>query len=391
MARQFKRADPNMTEENLRHLMRGVKQELFAGLANGAVIDFKDARVTFSTKQAVARSGSRDPCSNPLHIVENDVTVPPRCIVLVLVWNDLFHDYEGLVEGHAPLLLELGLVVARGLVRLCDGHTHILLTNFSNEYRHLIKGTAIAFFHNVAEVPDSAIHRLKRTLGENVNREIITLKMEIQQIIKGNFSSFMQKEIFEQPESVINTMRGRLSFEKETVVLGGIKDYIAEVKRCRRLLLIGCGTSYHSAIATRQILEELTELPVMVELASDFLDRNTPVFRDDVCFFISQSDQIKEVLKLDDEVKQLAQHLYQQKSLLVMGRGYNHATCLEAHASITEGKKIKELMYMHSEGIPAGELKHGPLTLVDKAMPVMMVLTRDPVFPKCMNALQQLK
>ncbi|XP_077505725.1 glutamine--fructose-6-phosphate aminotransferase [isomerizing] 2-like [Amblyomma americanum] len=265
---------------------------------------------------------------NPLHIVENDVTVPPRCSVLVLVWNDLFHDYEGLAEGHAPLLLELGLVVARGLVRLCDGHTHILLTNFSNEYRHLIKGTAIAFFHNVAEVPDSAIHRLKRTLGENVNREIITLKMEIQQIIKGNFSSFMQKEIFEQPESVINTMRGRLSFEKETVVLGGIKDYIAEVKRCRRLLLIGCGTSYHSAIATRQILEELTELPVMVELASDFLDRNTPVFRDDVCFFISQSGETADTL--------MALRYCKQRGALIVGitNTVGSSICRESHCGV---------------------------------------------------------
>lgn len=102
----------------------------------------------------------------------------------------------------------------------------------------------------------------------------------------------MQKEIFEQPESVVNTMRGRVNFENQTVTLGGIKDYIPEIKRCRRLMLIGCGTSYHSAIATRQLLEELTELPVMVELASDFLDRNTPVFRDDVCFFISQSGKL---------------------------------------------------------------------------------------------------
>lgn len=68
-----------------------------------------------------------------------------------------------------------------------------------------------------------------------------------------------------------------------------MQDYIPEIRRCRRLMLIGCGTSYHSAIATRQLLEELTELPVMVDLASDFLDRNTPIFRDDVCFFISQS------------------------------------------------------------------------------------------------------
>jgi glucosamine--fructose-6-phosphate aminotransferase (isomerizing) len=240
------------------------------------------------------------------------------------------------------------------------------------------------------------------------------------------------------------------------------------------LLLIGCGTSFHSAIATRQILEELTELPVMVELASDFLDRKTPVFRDDVCFFISQSGEtaetlvalryckergalivgitntvgssicreshcgvhinagpeigvastkaytsqfislvmfalvmsqdrismaprrqeiieglkslpndIKQVLALDHEVFMLAKELYKQKSLLVMGRGYNHSTCLEG------ALKIKELTYMHSEGILAGELKHGPLALVDEKMPVIMVITRDPVYVKCMNALQQ--
>lgn len=320
------------------------------------------------------------------------------------------------------------------------------------------------------------IHRINRKRESNfsLTREITTLKLEIQQIMKGNYNSFMQKEIFEQSESVINTMRGRVNFKTGCVVLGGIKDYIGDIMRCRRLLLIGCGTSFNSAIATRQILEELTELPVMVELASDFLDRKTPVFRDDVCFFISQSgetaetlvalryckqrgalivgitntvgssicreshcgvhinagpeigvastkaytsqflslvmfalvmsedrismaprrqeiieglkrlpDDIKQVLALDHEVLMLAKELYKQKSLLVMGRGYNHSTCLEG------ALKIKELTYMHSEGILAGELKHGPLALVDKAMPVIMVITRDPVYPKCMNALQQ--
>lgn len=239
-------------------------------------------------------------------------------------------------------------------------------------------------------------------------------------------------------------------------------------------MLIGCGTSYHSAVATRQLLEELTELPVMVELASDFLDRNTPVFRDDVCFFISQSGEtadtlmalryckrhgalivgitntvgssicreshcgvhinagpeigvastkaytsqfvslvmfalvisedrislqkrradiieglheldgkIRQVLALDKEVKTLAQDLYRQRSLLIMGRGYNFATCLEG------ALKVKELTYMHSEGIMAGELKHGPLALIDDSMPVMMIVMRDPVYTKCMNALQQ--
>ncbi len=103
--------------------------------------------------------------------------------------------------------------------------------------------------------------------------------MEIQQIMKGSYSTFMQKEIFEQPESVVNTMRGRINFETSKVTLGGIIDYVPEIKRCRRLLLIGCGTSYHSAVASRQLLEELTELPVMIDLASDFLDRKTPIFR----------------------------------------------------------------------------------------------------------------
>lgn len=275
---------------------------------------------------------------------------------------------------------------------------------------------------DVAAVKDGAlsIHRLRKTLDDPHAREITTLKMQLQEIMKGNYQYFMQKEIFEQPESVVNTMRGRVNFADRTITLGGIKEYIPEIKRCRRLMLIACGTSYHSAVATRQLLEELTELPVMVELSSDFLDRKTPIFRDDVCFFISQSGetadtlmalryckkdgalivgitntvgssicreshcgvhinagpeigvastkaytsqfislvmfalvmsedrlsltqrrheiikglehlekQIQQVLQLDDQVAELAKDLYKHKSLLIMGRGYNFATCLE--------------------------------------------------------------
>ncbi|KAM7389671.1 hypothetical protein PAMP_023634 [Pampus punctatissimus] len=319
-----------------------------------------------------------------------------------------------------------------------------------------------------------SIHRINRQAGEDPVRAIQTLQMEIQQIMKGNFDAFMQKEIFEQPESVVNTMRGRIFFDTNAVVLGGLKDHLKEIKRCRRLIMIGCGTSFHAAVATRQILEELTELPVMVELASDFLDRNTPVFRDDVCFYISQSGEtadtlmalryckdrgaltvgvtntvgssicretdcgvhinagpeigvastkaytsqfvalimfglmmsedrlslqkrrleiinslrvlpelIKKVLSLDDKIKAIANELYQQKSLLVMGRGFNYATCLEG------ALKIKEITYMHSEGILAGELKHGPLALIDKDMPVIMVIMKDACYTKCQNALEQ--
>jgi glucosamine--fructose-6-phosphate aminotransferase (isomerizing) len=330
---------------------------------------------------------------------------------------------------------------------------------------------------DVAVVRDGrlTIHRIKRgDLNEPSHREIHELLLEIQQIMKGNYKYFMQKEIFEQPESIVNTMRGRVNLENMRVTLGGIKDYVSEIKRCRRLMFIACGTSYHSAVATRQLLEELTELPVMVELASDFLDRNTPVFRDDVCFFISQSGetadtilalryckqrgalivgitntvgssisreshcgihinagpeigvastkaytsqflslvmfglvmsedslskktrreeimralrelpgQIKRVLEMDDYIMELSKELFKEKSLLIMGRGFNYATCLEG------ALKVKELTYMHSEGILAGELKHGPLAMVDPDMPIVMVIMDDPVKMKCLNAYQQ--
>jgi glucosamine--fructose-6-phosphate aminotransferase (isomerizing) len=321
------------------------------------------------------------------------------------------------------------------------------------------------------------IHHVKRdtqTVTTTTQREVHTLKMKIQEIMKGNFDCFMQKEIFEQPESVVNTMRGRVRFDEGKVVLGGLLDQIGVIRRCRRLVIIACGTSFHSALATRQLMEELTELPVMVELASDFLDRSTPIFRDDVTFFISQSgetadtlnalqyckrrgalavgitntvgssisrgthcgihinagpeigvastkaytsqfvamvmfalvmsedrvsmqprrqqiiqalqklpDLIKETLKLDNQIRSLAEDMHKQKSLIVMGRGYNFATCLEG------ALKIKELTYMHSEGILSGELKHGPLAMIDKDMPCIMIVTKDNTYTKCQNALSQ--
>jgi len=176
------------------------------------------------------------------------------------------------------------------------------------------------------------IHRAQHEVsGQSTIREIIELKIELQQIMKGiqiesrrvfvfhnkhfsssgNYKYFMQKEIFEQPESVVNTMRGRVNFNTKKVILGGIKDYVSEIRRCRRLILIACGTSYHSAVATRQLLEELSELPVMVELASDFLDRNTPVFRDDVCIFISQSGETADTI--------LALRYCKQRGALILG------------------------------------------------------------------------
>ena len=116
-------------------------------------------------------------------------------------------------------------------------------------------------------------------------REVTTLKMELEEIRKGNYETFMQKEIFEQPESVVRTMLGRVNHETGVVKLGGIEPYLTDIRRCRKLIIIGCGTSYHSAVATRALIQELTQLPVMLEMASEFLDCETPVFQ---CFRTSQ-------------------------------------------------------------------------------------------------------
>lgn len=319
------------------------------------------------------------------------------------------------------------------------------------------------------------IHRLKKADGSSNVRAIQTLELELQEIMKGKFDHFMQKEIFEQPESVVNTMRGRLDAENQTVTLGGLRSYISTIRRCRRIIFIACGTSYHSCMAVRGIFEELAEIPIAVELASDFLDREAPVFRDDTCVFVSQSgetadslmalryclergaltvgivnvvgssisllthcgvhinagpeigvastkaytsqfiamvmfalslsedraskqqrrieimdglskisQQISEVLTQDEAIKDLCKKVFKdQKSLLVLGRGSQFSTALEG------ALKIKEISYLHCEAVMSGELKHGVLALVDENLPIIMILTRDNIFKKSLNAYQQ--
>lgn len=319
------------------------------------------------------------------------------------------------------------------------------------------------------------IHRLKKADGSSNVRSIQTLELELQEIMKGKFDHFMQKEIFEQPESVVNTMRGRLDVENKTVTLGGLRSYISTIRRCRRIIFIACGTSYHSCMAVRGIFEELAEIPIGVELASDFLDREAPVFRDDTCVFVSQSgetadslmalryclergaltvgivnvvgssisllthcgvhinagpeigvastkaytsqfiamvmfalslsedraskhqrrieimeglgrvsQQISEVLTQDGAIKELCKQVFKdQKSLLLLGRGSQFSTALEG------ALKIKEISYLHCEAVMSGELKHGVLALVDENLPIIMILTRDNIFTKSLNAYQQ--
>ncbi|WEW60357.1 glutamine--fructose-6-phosphate transaminase (isomerizing) [Emydomyces testavorans] len=330
---------------------------------------------------------------------------------------------------------------------------------------------------DIAHIHDGQlnIHRLTKNDGTSNVRAIQTIELELQEIMKGNFDHFMQKEIFEQPESVVNTMRGRLDVANKKVTLGGLRQYISTIRRCRRIIFIACGTSYHSCMAVRGVFEELTEIPISVELASDFLDRLAPVFRDDTCVFVSQSgetadslmalryclergaltvgivnvvgssisllthcgvhinagpeigvastkaytsqfvamvmfalslsedrvskqkrreeimeglskvsDQFREILKLNEPIKEMCAKFFKhQKSLLLLGRGSQFSTALEG------ALKIKEISYLHCEAVMSGELKHGVLALVDENLPIIMILTRDKIFAKSLNAYQQ--
>ncbi|XP_059310548.1 glutamine--fructose-6-phosphate aminotransferase [isomerizing] 1 [Lycium ferocissimum] len=313
----------------------------------------------------------------------------------------------------------------------------------------------------------------------SVQRALSILELEVEQINKGKYEHYMQKEIHEQPESVTTTMRGRLirggSCKAKTVLLGGLKDQLKTIRRSRRIVFVGCGTSYNAALAARSIVEELSGIPVTMEIASDLVDRQGPIYREDTAVFVSQSGEtadtllaleyalengalcvgitntvgsaiarhthcgvhinagceigvastkaytsqivvmamlalaiggdtlsnqarreaiidglfdlprkVKEVLKLDEEMKDLAKLLIAEQSLLVFGRGYNYATALEG------ALKVKEVALMHSEGILAGEMKHGPLALVDENLPIVVIATRDSCFSKQQSVIQQL-
>ncbi|ESW11709.1 hypothetical protein PHAVU_008G053200 [Phaseolus vulgaris] len=354
-------------------------------------------------------------------------------------------------------------------------HTKKVLVIEDGEVVHLKDGGAsiLKFDSNMGE--NGAF--LSRTCS--VRRALSVLEMEVEQINKGHYEHYMQKEIYEQPESLTTTMRGRLirlgANKSKSVLLGGLKDHLKTIRRSRRIVFIGCGTSYNAALAARPILEELSGVPVTMEIASDLLDREGPIYREDTAVFVSQSgetadtllaleyalengalcvgitntvgsaiarnthcgvhinagaeigvastkaytsqivvmvmlslaiggdtisnkarreaiidglfnlpNKVREVLKLDQEMKDLAKLLIAEQSLLVFGRGYNYATALEG------ALKVKEVALMHSEGILAGEMKHGPLALVDENLPIVVVATRDACFSKQQSVIQQL-
>ncbi|MDR1878249.1 MAG: glutamine--fructose-6-phosphate transaminase (isomerizing) [Bacteroidales bacterium] len=319
--------------------------------------------------------------------------------------------------------------------------------------------------------------RIKTIKNKNRPHYIEKLEMTLSELEKGGYEHFMLKEIFEQPRSVADSMRGRLNSVKEIVALGGIVEYEEHLLRARRIIIVACGTSYHAGLVAEYMFEDLIRIPVEVEYASEFRYRNPIIYSDDVVIAISQSGEtadtlaaielarqkgatvlgicnvvgssiarathagsythagpeigvastkaftaqvtvltlmalcmakrkgkisktryatiinelesiprkIKTILDSNDLMKEIAAYMKQFNNALYLGRNYNYPVALEG------ALKLKEISYIHAEGYPAAEMKHGPIALIDEDMPVVVIATTNGTYDKVVSNIQEVK
>ena len=312
--------------------------------------------------------------------------------------------------------------------------------------------------------------------AKTLERSVHKIEWDLHQIERGGFDHFMLKEIFEQPETIENCMRGRLLDEEGTAKLGGLNMTDEELLKFDNVIITACGTSWHSALIGEHMMEELTRIPVEVEYASEFRYRNPIVNDRTLCIVISQSGetadtlaamrearnrgartygvvnvvgstipresqggiyvhagpeigvastkaftsqvvalslltlkigrlkdvsvvrgkeiiealralpgQVKQILDRAGEIEALAEEFKRAQNFLYLGRGYNFPTALEG------ALKLKEISYIHAEGYPAAEMKHGPIALIDEMMPVVFIAPHDSVFDKVVSNIQEVK
>lgn len=303
------------------------------------------------------------------------------------------------------------------------------------------------------------------------------LELQIEMLEKGGYDHFMLKEIYEQPTSVKDSMRGRLNVQRGIVALGGIKDYFQKLLNADRIIIAACGTSWHAGLVAEYLIEDLARINVEVEYASEFRYRNPIITENDVVIAISQSgetadtlaaielakakgatilgicnvvgssiprvthagiythagpeigvastkaftaqvtvltllalalahergtisearyhqllyeleaipEKIKGVLKADSQIRYIAEIFKDMRNFLYLGRGYNFPVALEG------ALKLKEISYIHAEGYPAAEMKHGPIALIDEEMPVVVLATNKSAYDKIISNIQEVK
>ncbi len=318
---------------------------------------------------------------------------------------------------------------------------------------------------------------LKTIKNDKLTPKVQKIDLDIGAIEKNGFDHFMLKEIFEQPRSILDTFRGRISIDKNEIHLGGLYHVMPKLNEAKRIIIIGCGTSWHAGLVGEYLIEDLARIPVEVEYASEFRYRNPIITEDDIVIAISQSGETADTLaaikmakeaeatvlgicnvvgssipretdagvythagpeigvastkaftaqvtvlamiammlgrerkQIDDKkyheliqelndipakIEKILAHndivlkvseLYKNvTNFLYLGRGYLYPVALEG------ALKLKEISYIHAEGYPAAEMKHGPIALIDEKMPVVVIATKDKSYEKIVTNIQEVK
>ena len=355
-----------------------------------------------------------------------------------------------------------------------------------NEYFVASDATPIVeYTQNVIYLDDEEVavmHREEGLIIRNLDNVKITpevheLELQIEAIEKGGFDHFMLKEIFEQPNSIHDSFRGRMSIQRNEIKLSGIDQHWSRWEGAQRILIIACGTSWHAGLVAEYLFEDFARIPVEVEYASEFRYRNPIIRSDDVVIAISQSgetadtlaairlakeqgahvfgicnvvgssiaretdsgaythagpeigvastkaftaqltvltliamhvgqrngnlsskrlsrllvelnsipEKVEQLLKQDAKIKEIAVKFQHNENALYLGRGVNFPVALEG------ALKLKEISYIHAEGYPSAEMKHGPIALIDEEMPVFFLATADDVYEKVISNVQEVK
>lgn len=316
----------------------------------------------------------------------------------------------------------------------------------------------------------------KTIYDKEIEKEIHEISMTLDEIDRGGYAHFMLKEIMEQPESLRNSIRGRILDEDGRAVLGGLADVADKLAESKRIIITACGTSWHAGLVGEYMFEQFCRIPTEVEYASEFRYRNPVIEKDDAIFFISQSgetadtlaalreakmkgalvlgicnavgssiaretnagvythagpeigvastkaftsqltvlalislliarkkslskvdgkqiaselklipEKVEEILKLNSQIEEIAEEFKDATNFLYLGRGYNFPVALEG------ALKLKEISYIHAEGYPAAEMKHGPIALIDENMPVVFIAPKDSTYEKIVSNIQEVK
>jgi len=344
----------------------------------------------------------------------------------------------------------------------------------------IIKFTNKVVYLNDDEV--ATVHRgrkfeVKTLTNEVQNPKIHQVDLKIEELEKGGYDHFMLKEIFQQPATIAESMRGRINANQGWVKVGGMQEYMTKFVNADRLIFVACGTSWHSALIAEYLFEELARIPVEVEYASEFRYRNPIISENDVVIALSQSGEtadtlaaleiakergamtygivnvvgssiarltdcgsyihagpeigvastkaftsqlvilslmalnlgykkgtiteseyrkliialdsipskVAKILELNEQIKYIASEIKDSNNALYLGRGYNFPVALEG------ALKLKEISYIHAEGYPAAEMKHGPIALIDEQMPIIVVANNSREKEKLESNIQEVK